>query len=165
MLCMKCHIYKVKVSTTVFKVLVFKTHALFIIFSDYGQICFWNNMLQLHTTACAVSSCWWSLSDVFFQLPCFPCVHSNANIPRQKVHHLFSYRVLFLIRWLLICLLPLLCEPCRTFGTTSFTEHSMPTTDWIFWLNIQNIHFRHPIVSTKLRLLQFPFKNWRFQRK
>ena len=46
-----------KVSTTVFKALVFKTHALFVIFSDYGHICFWNNMLQLHTTACAVSSC------------------------------------------------------------------------------------------------------------
>lgn len=51
------HIYEVKVNTTVFKVLVFKTHALFVIFSDYDHICLWNNMLQLHTTACAVSSC------------------------------------------------------------------------------------------------------------
>ena len=50
-------IYKVIVSKTVFKVLVFETPALFLIFSDYGHICFLNYMLQLHTTACAVTSC------------------------------------------------------------------------------------------------------------
>ena len=85
----------VKVSTTVFKVLVFEKPALFLIFSDYGHICFWNYTQQLHTTAFAVTGCWCSSSNVFFQLPCWPCVHSSANIPRQKVHHVFSHGFFF----------------------------------------------------------------------
>lgn len=89
------HIYMVKVSTTVFKVLVFETATLFLIFSDYGHICSWNYTLQLHTTACAVTGGWCSSSDVFFQLPCWPCVHNNANIPRQKVHHVYSCEFFF----------------------------------------------------------------------
>ena len=139
------HIYMVKVSTTVFKVLVFETATLFLIFSDYGHICSWNYTLQLHTTACAVTGGWCSSSDVFFQLPCWPCVHNNANIPRQKVHHVYSCEFFFN---LLVTKFPTVTVlPYRTFETTSFAEHLMPTAnDWVTyhlnerWISTQDSH-------------------------
>ena len=112
-------------STTVFKVLVFETPALFLIFSDYGHICFWNYMLQLLKLLMFLK--WCLLPTALLTLCSQQCKHSKT----KSASYLFTQSS-FLIRWLPFFLLWLLYEPYRTFGTTSFTRHLIPTTtDWI----------------------------------